>query len=187
MSGKNFIERLLNNETKAYEKLLEDYQDKVIRTANGFLHNTFDAEDIAQDVFLEVFRSLKKFRKESELSTWIYRITVNKSLNQYRKQSRRSYTESVDLSTGSDGYCINVASDVTSDDDILKRERKNVLFNAIDKLPKNQKIAFVLSKYDDLPNKEISEVMNISLSAVESLVFRAKKNLQKMLVNYYDK
>lgn len=186
MSEKNFIERLLSNDTEAYEALVERFRDKVIRTANGFLHNINDAEDIAQEVFIEVFRSLKRFRKESELSTWIYRITVNKSLNQYRKQSRRSFAERTQFLTGEKENFNNIVSNERSDKDVLNKERRTILFNAIDNLPKNQKIAFVLSKYDDLPHKEISQIMNISLSAVESLVFRAKKNLQNMLVKYYD-
>ncbi|MBM3420268.1 MAG: sigma-70 family RNA polymerase sigma factor, partial [Bacteroidetes bacterium] len=86
---KELVRGLQEGESQAFRVLVEKYHVKVIRTCIGFVHSAADAEDIAQDVFIEIFRSVKNFRGDSELSTWLYRISVNKSLNFLRSASRR--------------------------------------------------------------------------------------------------
>lgn len=180
-------EILYGNSQKAFELLVEKYQRLVVMTCRGFLSNYADAEDLAQEVFIEVFQSIHRFRNESKLSTWLYRIAVNKSLNFVRRQKRSKIFESLDRlfsdnTNGSNHYGLQNASNGTPDGQIQIAEDRKALKQAINSLPDNQRIAFILNKYMDLTYKEVAEVMNITLPAVESLLFRAKTNLQKKIL-----
>lgn len=178
-----------NNNHSAFAMLVDRYQKFVVNTCRGFVNSYADAEDLAQDVFIELFESLPDFRYESKLSTWIYRIAVNKSLNFVRKHKRETFFESItSLFGSSEGKNGNSNIDFSSneaDTDIRSKELRIELKRAINALPENQRIAFILNKYQDLSYKEVAEVMDISLSSVESLLFRAKGNLQKSLSNFY--
>lgn len=189
MSEAEIIKNLQEGDGKAFRQLVEKYQQLVVNTCFGLVHNTEDAEDIAQDVFIEVFRSVHKFRADSKISTWLYRIAVNRSLNFIRDNKRRKWFRSVDETNapdGKDAYKIPGETD-SPDSDMENTQRTELLQEAIDSLPKNQRVAFTLNKYEDLSYKEISEVMQVSLSSVESLIHRAKKNLQKKLYTCYKK
>ncbi len=191
MDDHELIEKILqNNDHSAFALLVDKYQKLVVNTCRGFVNSYADAEDLAQDVFIELFVSLPNFRNESKLSTWIYRIAVNKSLNFVRKRKREnilSSLTSIFSSHENENSAINRAADLSSEADreINKKELHHTLKQAIDSLPKNQKIAFILNKYQDLSYKEVADVMGITLSSVESLLFRAKSNLQELLSEYY--
>jgi RNA polymerase sigma-70 factor, ECF subfamily len=190
MSEAGIIEKLKEGNEKAFSDLVNTYQKMVINTCYGLLHNIEDAEDVAQDVFIEVFRSASGFRGDSKLSTWIYRIAVNRSLNFLRDHKSRRMMQSLaniveSSSDGSGGYYAEQGGDPQSE--LENTQRSKIMHEAIDELPKNQRIVFTLSKYEDLSYKEISEIMELSISSVESLMHRAKKNLQKKLYNCYKK
>ena len=192
MNDSELVSRIISNDEKAFRLLVERYQTMVINTCYGFIHDQEDAQDLAQDVFIEVLHSINKFRNEAKISTWLYRIAVNKSLNyirgrrkfQWLRKTGETYSNNKQTNDGS-------ASELTDHDTpvsiIENKERTDALHEAVNALPENQKIAFVLNKFEELSYKEIADVMNITLSAVESLIFRAKKNLQKKLINYYKK
>ncbi len=183
----DLIARIARNEQEAFRYLVEKYKDMVFRTCLGLLHDTPEAEDITQDVFLEVYRSVSFFRGESKLSTWLYRIAINKSLNQMkRNQKKKSWLRLDELvfSRKPEKKEISIP-DLNNSQPLEREELGAVLRKAINELPENQQIAFVLAKYDELSYKEISDIMNTSVSSVESLVHRAKTNLQKMLINIY--
>lgn len=177
------IERVVKaNDHDAFRLLVEKYQKMVITTCMGFTENQGDAEDIAQDVFVELYQSLDTFRKEAKLSTWVYRIAVNKSLNFIRKKKRESLFSNLSFWNRSER--IESGDDLLETDPeyrMLQSERKRELKEAINRLPENQRVAIVLSTYQELSYKEIAEVMEVSLSAVESLLFRARGNLRKFL------
>lgn len=190
MTDQELIQQVTeNNDHSAFAVLVDRYQKLVVNTCRGFVNSYADAEDLAQDVFIELFESLPDFRNESKLSTWIYRIAVNKSLNYVRKRKRETFFDNITSFFGSsEGKNGNSKIDFSSneaDTDIKTKELRLELKSAINALPENQKIAFILNKYQDLSYKEVSEVMDISLSSVESLLFRAKGNLQKSLSNFY--
>ncbi|MFI5144223.1 MAG: RNA polymerase sigma factor [Ignavibacteria bacterium] len=183
---KILIDKLIKGDKFAFEELIDIYKDRVYNTSLSLLHNPSDAEDISQEVFTEIFLSVKFFRKESKLSTWIYRITITKSLDHIRRMRRRKRLVYYTTLFGDKGELLYDAPDFVHPG--IKAENKelaNALFRAISKLPENQKIAFTLNKTESLNYGEIAEVMNISVSAVESLLFRAKKNLKKILEKYY--
>jgi RNA polymerase sigma-70 factor (ECF subfamily) len=184
------IEGLRSGEREAYRILVDRYHVKVIRTCMGFVHSQSDAEDIAQEVFIEVFRSVGSFRGDSGLSTWIYRIAVNKSLNYLRSSARRRVFSFI---TGHAGEGkpevpdIKAGNESNADDSLIRNDQAKALEKALASLPENQRTAFVLNKYEDMAYKEIAAVMDISIGSVESLIFRAKQNLQKKLYVFYQK
>ena len=181
------INKLIQGDEKAFKSLFELYKTKVYNTAAGFLTNTEEAEDITQEVFLQVFRSVKHFKERSQLSTWIYRITVTKSLDLLRKKKtkkRFAFITDIFEKDGSDKKesFVNYEHPGVETD---KKELSERLFKEIEKLPENQRIAFVLNKVEQLGYREISEIMDTSVPAVESLISRAKVNLKKRLEKYY--
>ena len=184
---KQLIQALQNGSELAFKSLVEMFQSKVTNTALGFVPNLQDAEDIAQEVFVEVYRSVKKFREESKLSTWIYRITTTKSLEFIRHKKRKKRVAFFQSLIGLDDDKTRARSDEFNHPGVQleNKERAKILFDHIDKLPENQKVAFTLQKVEGLSQKEICEVMETSESAIESLLHRAKKNLQKSLHGYY--
>jgi len=187
MTDPELIEGILRRDRNAFQYLVEKYQARIIKTACYFVGNMEDAEDLSQEIFLDIIRSMKSFRRSSSLSTWIYRITVNRSLNLVKKHQRRGIfmrLESV-FKTPSGNGGERSAEPCITQNDIDHHEKRELLNAAIRRLPENQRIAFVLSKYDDQSYKQIAEIMKIRLPAVESLIHRARKNLQKDLVPYF--
>lgn len=190
MSEAEIIQKLQQGDEKAFKQLVEKYQQLVVNTCFGLVHNNEDAEDIAQDVFIEVHRSISNFRADSKISTWLYRVAVNRSLNFIRDNKRRKMAQSIEdaFSLGKEKLTnIYPGQTESPDAEFENSERADILHKAIDSLPKNQRVAFTLNKYDDLSYKEIAAVMETSISSVESLIHRAKKNLQKKLYMCYKK
>lgn len=190
MNETGIINKLKQRNESAFKELVESYRSMVVNTCFGLLHNTEDAEDVAQDVFIEIFRSIDHFRADSKISTWLYRIAVNRSLNFIRDNKKRKWFQSFDDVVKSKKEMINQLNYQSADDpesELENNQRALLLHEAIDSLPENQRVAFTLNKYEDLPYKEVSEVMKVSVSSVESLIHRAKKNLQKKLHHCYKK
>ena len=188
MDDNYLLERIRHNDKNAFKEIVLKYQTLVINTCYSFLHNQNDAEDVAQEVFIEVYRSIKNFRQESKLSTWLYRISVNKSLNYLRDNKKNSWFQSLDLLFEKEKAVANNLIENENPGEIIEKdEHADTIYSAIDSLPDNQKTSFNLHKLENLSYKEIAEIMDISLSSVESLIFRAKKNLQKKLISYYKK
>ncbi len=187
MNEQELIDGLIIQNRESIQYLVNNYQKNVIKTAYYFVANMEDAEDLSQEVFLEILKSIGRYKKKSSLNTWIYRITVNKSLDHLRKQKRRDVLHQLGtfIQISHDGPNSYVNEPVTVDTGNDEKEKRKILDNAVNSLHENQKIAFILNKYDELPYKEIAEIMNLSLSSVESLIHRAKMNLQKKLVNYF--
>ncbi|XMO86871.1 RNA polymerase sigma factor [Algibacter sp. AS12] len=188
MTENEFITGLQNHNANAYGKLLDEYQQKVFATCISFVPNKEDAEDIAQDVFVEVFNSIGKFKGNSKLSTWIYRITTNKCLEFIRKRNTKKRFAFLQAITGNEVPLdkTNYFTEMNHPGVILEnKEKSETLFYAINQLPDAQKVVFTLHKVDGKSYQEISDIIEKSVSSVESLMFRARKNLQKLLENFY--
>jgi RNA polymerase sigma-70 factor (ECF subfamily) len=182
MDNSDFINLLIKGDETAFKELVEKYQLMIYNTCYSFIQDSQAADDVAQEVFIEVFESINKFRADSKLSTWMYRIAVNKSLNYIRSRKKHSILRRIENFFTDSNDDLEIESDVRDPEMILKNtELGNELQTAINNLPKNQRIAFTLHNIEDLPYKKISEIMGSSLSAVESLIHRAKSNLRKNL------
>lgn len=167
--------------------MVDLYQDKVYNTALGLVQNPHDAEDIAQEVFVIVFQKIHQFKGNATLSTWIYRITVHYTLDFLRRQKRRKRLGVLQQIFGKQGLEPEKELPVFLHPGIQleNSERAAILFAAIEKLPENQKTAFVLHKLEAMSYAEIALVLETSVSAVDSLLSRAKQNLKKLLADYY--
>lgn len=179
------IDALKKGSPEAFRTLAEQYSQKVVSTCYSFVKNAADAEDVAQDVFLEVYQSIRTFRSDADLNTWLYRIAVNKSLDFLRRQKRKKRL--ADLGGLFLFKKAQNSSDTAPGDRLESQERQELLRRQIDLLSENQKIALILSQYEQLPNARIAEIMDTSESAVESLLHRARANLRKNLTTYFEK
>ena len=190
MTDTEIINITLQGGRNEFRTLVERYQSMVFRTCMGFLHDKDDADDLTQEVFIQAYQSLNKFKNDSAFSTWIYRIAVNASLNRLRKNSRTPILNRLDslFVTGKEKEISLTANDDEDPESILIRlEKSKWIQAALDSLPENQRTVIVLSKYDDLSQKEIAEIMKITEGAVESLIQRAKANLKVKLSSTYKK
>jgi RNA polymerase sigma-70 factor (ECF subfamily) len=160
---------------------------KVFNISLNIVQCIEDAEDITQEVFIEVYHSLHLFKEESAVSTWIYRIAVNKSLDFLRaKKRKKRFAFITQLFHPESGEQLHEVSHFDHPGVVLEnKERSQILFATVNKLPGNQKAAFVLRKIEGFPQKEVAQIMSLSEKAVESLLQRAKENLKKLLGNYY--
>ncbi len=190
MEEQHFIKFLKEGTNQAYGRLLDEYQQKVFSTCISFVPNQEDAEDIAQEVFIEVFNSVGKFKGDSKLSTWIYRISVNKCLEFIRKKNTKKRFGFMQTLMGNE-ISMDRSSYFTEFNhpgiQLENKEKSQILFAAINKLPEAQRIVYTLNKVDDLSYQEVSDITQKSISSIESLLFRAKKNLRDILHDYYKK
>lgn len=179
-----------NNLYTSFNDLVKEHQSRVFNTVISFLQDHHDAEDVTQEVFIEVYRSLEKFKGESSISTWIYRISVNKSLDFLRKKKRLKRFGFISTMMGDPIPEENAKEPGHFDHPgilLENKEKARYLFAAIESLPENQKTAFILFNIEGLPQKEIAIVMDTSPKAVESLIQRAKAALKIKLEYFYYK
>lgn len=187
VSEKVLIGQLADNAEGAFECFVQQYQHMIFNTSLNFLAIKEDAEEITQDVFVEVYKSIGSFKGESTLKTWVYRIAITKCLEFLRKAKRKKRFAFM-VSIGNIGENSDEPKTLDHPGVLAENhERTEILYRQINRLPDNQRIAFTLYNMDGISYKEISQTMDLSVSSVESLIFRAKKNLRKKLFNYYKK
>jgi RNA polymerase sigma factor (sigma-70 family) len=180
VTEKELISLIQAKDEAAFRQLVERHQHMVYNTALGLLQNAGDAEDTAQEVFIQVYKSAHQFRGESSISTWLYKITVTKSLDLIRSKKRKKRFAFVTGLFGHSGEQLYDAPDLHHPGVVLdKKEDAALLFSMIAKLPETQKTAFILNKLEGLAYAEIAAIMEISESAVDSLLQRARQNLKK--------
>ena len=181
MHENELIQALREGSESAFAELVHAYGGRIYNTALSFLQNAEDAEELAQDVFVAVHRGIHSFRSEAGLSTWLYRITVSRSLDRLRQRKRRARTLF--------GF-LGRPKDEAPDFDhpgVLAEQKENaaLLFRAVRTLPAQQQAAFLLRKTEGLSQDEIAQILETTVSAVESLLQRARANLRKTLEHHY--
>jgi RNA polymerase sigma factor (sigma-70 family) len=188
LSEQNFIKELQIGNQIAFGQLLDAYQQKVFGTCISFIPNKEDAEDVSQEIFIAVFKSIHQFKENSKLSTWIYKIATNKCLEFIRKKNAKKRFSFVQTLLGNEIPLDKTSyfTEVNHPGILLENQEKSALiFKAIDTLTESQRIIFTLAKIDEKSYQEIVEITGKSLSSVESILFRAKKALQQKLENFY--
>jgi RNA polymerase sigma-70 factor (ECF subfamily) len=169
--------KLKTGDKTAFNELVRLHSNRVLNTCYRFLLNKADAEDVSQEVFIEVYRSIGSFRNESKLSTWIYRIAVTKSLDELKRRNRKKRISDFGKILHLNEVADWIAGGPTADESVNEKEKMVEVLLALNTLPDNQRVAFTLSKIDGYSNKEIAEIMKITIVAVESLIYRAKKSV----------
>jgi len=190
MNDAELIDKLTAGDSEAFDSLLETYQDRVVNICYRFVHHASDAEDVAQEVFIEIIQSIARFRGDAKLSTWIYRVAVTKAFDFIRKKNRKKrlghLKQVLGIQTEEKRRDFEPEDATEPADALEQKERAAVLAQALAALPESQRIAITLNQYEGLGYAEVAEIMATTVSAVESLLFRAKKNLRKHLRRYYD-
>ena len=176
------IAQLREGNEAAFKQVFEAHQDRIYNTILYMVQSVEEAKDLTQEVFVDVFLSIENFKAQSKLSTWIYRIAINKALNHQRfKKAKKRLGAVLSIFNLSP---VDDAPDFVHPGILLEnKELSETLHKAINELPEKQKMAFILRQLEDLSYAEIAEVMQTTTPSVESLLFRAKQNLQKILKN----
>jgi RNA polymerase sigma factor (sigma-70 family) len=157
----------------AFNHLVLRYQEKVYWVARRFINDHDGADDITQEVFCKAYESLKEFRGDSSLYTWLYRITVNIALNNLRRQKVREFFRLDDVLEPED------TSSVAPDEAVEKQEERELIDEAIKKLPEKQKSVFVLRYYEELPYEEIAKILKTSVGGLKANYFHAVRKIQE--------
>lgn len=169
----DLIDQVAQGDERAFEQLVHKYQSMVFSTIYRYIGNPDDVEDLAQEVFVKIWHNIKKFKMRSKLSTWIYRITVNHCLT-YRKRQKK-IPVSLDALTEKG----STPDSLVTEPDHETAHKIEQVKKAVRELPPRQRMALVLSQYEEKTYKEIAEIMDISVASVESLIFRARTALRK--------
>lgn len=173
MSDEEIIKSVLDGDKENYAEIVSRYQNIVANLCYKICGNKLDVEEVVQQVFVELYSALPRFRFQSKLSTFIYRITVNV----VSKQLSRSNRVLPQLENAPE-----IVSDSRNvEQEMIRNEQMQHLYNAISQLKYEQRTALVLCTFDDFSYQDISNVMQCSLTKVEALIFRAKKNLRRIL------
>jgi RNA polymerase sigma-70 factor, ECF subfamily len=178
--------RVTTGDEHAFEALVYRHQRPVLNFIFRFLGDRAEADDLTQEVFLRVWKSAETYKPDAKFTTWLYRIAINLCINKQRAlRIRRWFSVSqpheLKHNSGDTFFPAEGAETTTAENHLINSEQSRRLLNALNDLPTSQRLAIVLKIYDGLSYHEISQLMNRSISAVDSLLIRAKKNLRKKL------
>ncbi len=177
--------RVKNGDAPAFRRLVEMHQSAVIGTAAKMLGDVTEAHDIAQQVFLRVWKSAKRYRADAKFTTWLFTITRNLIFNESRRRSRKG-TVSTDAAEEQFDLAARDTGARSPDEEALNSELWSAIDAAIAGLPEKQRLAVVLRRYENMPYEEIAAVLAVSVSSVKSLLFRARSELKTKLQAYLD-
>jgi RNA polymerase sigma-70 factor (ECF subfamily) len=179
--------RVKQGDTAAFAELVEKYKQPVMNLACRTIRDATEAEDLAQNVFVQVYKSAHRYKSSAKFSTWLFTIARNLCLNEIRRRSRHP-AESLDAShPEADDQASHQVPDrkaVAPPEALLRRELEEKLDQALAGLPENQRTALLLCRQEDLSYEEIARVLGCSLSATKSLIHRGRETLKQMLKPY---
>ena len=179
------MERIGAGDHEAFRQLVVRHQNAVIGTVAKMLGNPSEAEDIAQQVFLRIWRHAKRYRPDAKFTTYLYTITRNLVFNETRRKSRKKEVSSDEREENSNRL-IEANPDRQPDAELLQAELQRAVDEAIAQLPETQRMAVVLRRYEQLSYEEIAAVLGLSVSAIKSLLFRARTSLREALSGYLE-
>lgn len=183
MDEKELIKRIIKGENKYFKEIINKYKNVVYNHSRNFLRNAQEAEDATQEIFINIFNNLRKFRGESKLSTWIYRITINFCKNKLKQMKRlraNIMEEIVDDDNESRKLIeeIKENSDKEPDNIFAQKNLRNIIYKNMKTLSDEQRTVIILRDINGLSYEEIAKIMKTSVSAVKSKLFRARENLR---------
>jgi RNA polymerase sigma-70 factor (ECF subfamily) len=183
LSNEELMFRTGQGDEYAFQILVERHQTSVLNLIYRFIGDRTRSQDVAQEVFLRVWKAAGDYEPKAKFTTWLYRIAVNVCLNEVKSSHRKKWFRffsagSEDQTVGQEDFSDESPS---PEDLLLSRERTRQISAALQSLPESQRMALILKRYDGLSYEEIARILNCSVSAVESLLVRAKRNLQEKL------
>lgn len=171
-----YINQMLNGNVNAYAFLIEKYKHMVFTLSIRIVKNREEAEEISQDVFVKAYTNLKSFKGDSKFSTWIYKIAYYASLDVIKRNKKQINSENIDEIYEGD---LGVLQDALSY--LEEKERKSIIKKSLLKLNEDEQVILTLYYFEEMPLKEISEVVNLSLDNIKVKLFRARKKLATIL------
>lgn len=179
--------RVKAGDDSAFDYLVQKYRRPMIRFMFRMAHNAAAAEDLAQEVFLRVYRSRGSYEPSAKFTTWLYRIATNLAVNHARdtRHERPDIMVSIDEPDDETGTTLDVPDTALSaEQNLLRRERMQEIRDKVQKLPERQRLAVIMHKYQQMDYREIAEVLKLSESATKSLLFRAYETLREQLKEF---
>jgi RNA polymerase sigma-70 factor (ECF subfamily) len=179
--------RVKAGDDSAFAYLVQKYRRPMISFMYRMARNSGAAEDLAQEVFLRVYRSRENYEPSAKFSTWLYRIATNLAVNYARdtRHERRENTVSIDEPDADTGLTVDVPdTSLTAEDAILRRERMAAIRQKVQALPERQRMAVIMHKYQQMDYRQISQILKLSESATKSLLFRAYETLRVQLKDF---
>lgn len=177
--------RIGSGDHRAFRQLVERHQNAVVGTVSKMLGNSSDSEDIAQQVFIRIWKNAKRYKPDNKFTTYLYTILRNLVYNESRRRSRKKTVSSDQLEQDLN-YQQAADPSQSPDSELLHAELQAAVDQAIQDLPENQRIAVILRRYENLPYEEIAEILRTSVPSVKSLLFRARNSLRDTLSKYLD-
>lgn len=183
------IAAIKDGQRQAVQQLIDTHKNRIYNTILGMVQNIEDAEELAHDVFIKALQTLESFKGDAQIGTWLYRIAINASLDHLKKKTRKKRF----------GFMVSINADAEEQQQpqlphfihpawqLENKELGANLFKAINQLAENQKTVIILTKVEGLSYEQAAQVMQTSIAAIESLLFRARQNLKKIMVNYLKK
>ncbi|MBC7978974.1 MAG: sigma-70 family RNA polymerase sigma factor [Armatimonadetes bacterium] len=176
---------IASGDHQAFRQLVERHQNAIVGTVTKMLGSSNDSEDIAQQVFIRVWKHAKRYKPDNKFTTYLYTITRNLVFNETRRRSRK---KTVSTDQREDEQHLQHPADPARQPDstLLNRELQQAVDQAIQSLPENQRLAVVLRRYEQLPYEDIARILNTSVPSIKSLLFRARTTLREALSKYLD-
>ncbi len=183
-----WMERVKTGDAEAFRELIEAHQHRIIGTIAKMLSDDTEAEDLAQQVFIRVWKSAARYEPTAKFTTWLYTITRNLVFNELRRRRRHGMQSLSDPPAGDERSAIQVADPSTKapDRSVLDAEMQDAIQKAIEELPETQRMAVILRRYDDISYEEMGEILGLSVPAVKSVLFRARTELREKLRRYLE-
>ena len=181
--------RVKVGDTAAFQELVEAHQHRIIGTVAKMLGDDIEAEDVAQQVFVRVWRSAARYEPTAKFTTWLYTITRNLVFNELRRRKRHAATSLDQPREPGENELHHQLADAQvklPDSKLLDDEMMTAIQQAIDELPETQRMAIILRRYEETPYEEIAEVLELTVPAVKSLLFRARTELREKLQKYLE-
>ena len=185
-SSEDLMARIVKGDAEAFEILVNRHQTSVLNLIYRFIGDRTQAKDLSQEVFIRVWQAAKTYKPEAKFTTWIYRVSTNVCFNELKSARRKKWFQFLRLGDQHEESIEDTFIDgsPSPEDLLLAKEQNRQISDALQSLPDNQRMALVLRRYDNLSYTEIAQIIGCSVSAVESLLVRAKRTLQKKLKNF---
>ncbi len=179
--------RVKHGDMEAFRELVERHQNRVIGTVAKMLGGDIESEDIAQQVFIRVWKSAGRYEPTAKFTTWLFKITRNLVFNELRRRKRHP-GQSLDTASNPEDRPMQAVdtSSKAPDAALLDEEMQIAIQRAIDELPETQRMAIILRRYDEVSYEEIGEILELSVPAVKSVLFRARTELRQKLRKYLE-
>jgi RNA polymerase sigma-70 factor (ECF subfamily) len=177
------MRQVSEGDTSAFEQLIERHQSLVAGTVARMLGSSSEVEDIAQQVFIRVWKSARRYVPRAKFTTWLLKITRNLVFNELRRSKRHAHVP-LQTEPGAEEFPLKDETNPTPDASLLESELQRTIEEAITELPESQRMALILRRYEQLSYEQIADILDLSVPAVKSVLFRARTELRARLSKY---